>query len=81
MAPERFEHLLSLVRGKITKRTTNFRTPTPADHRFALTLRFFATGETQQLLSFTLRIRRTTVSDIISETCEAIYDSLKDTYL
>ena len=39
------------------------------------------TGESQQSLSFTFRLGWTTVSDIMSETCIAVFDSLKDTYL
>ena len=46
-----------------------------------LPVRFLAKGISQQSLSFAFRIGKTTVSDILRETCEAIYHSLKDTYL
>ena len=39
------------------------------------------TGDSQQSLSFSFRVRKATVSKIISETCDAIYIVLKDTYL
>ena len=39
------------------------------------------TGDSQQSLSFSFRIGKATVSKIISETCDAIYTVLKDTYL
>ena len=44
-------------------------------------MRYLASGETQQSLSYSFRIGRTTVSNIISENCEAIFSSLKGTYL
>ena len=81
MTPDRFGHLLSLVRPKIEKQNTNFRKSIPAESRLALTLRFLASGESQQSLSYSFRIGRTTVSKIVSETCVAISDSLKDMYL
>lgn len=40
-----YDELLELVRPLITKRTTNFRAPIPADQRLALTLRFLAFGK------------------------------------
>ena len=52
----------------------------PAE-KLARILRFLATGESQQSLSFAFRIGRSTVTKIISKTCEAIYDSLRETYL
>ena len=46
-----------------------------------LPIRFLAKGISHQSLSFAFRIGKTTVSDTLRETCEAIYHSLKDTYL
>ena len=81
MSPERFQHLLSLVKPLIEKKDTKFRKCISAAERLALTLRFLATGDSQQSLSFSFRIGKATVSKIISETCDAIYTVLKDTYL
>ena len=39
------------------------------------------TGDSQQSLSSLFRIGKATISKIISETCEAIYTVLKNTYL
>lgn len=81
MSPERFEHLLSLVGPSIVKKDTNFRKAIPPAERLALTLRFLASGESQISLSFSFRIGRKTVSQIISETCAAIYTCLLETYM
>ena len=81
MTPACFGHLLSLVRPRIENQDTTFRKSIPAEARVALTLRLLASGESQQPLSYSYRIGRATVSTIVSETCEAISDSLKDLYL
>lgn len=81
MSPERFDHLLSLVEADITKQSTNCRQPIPAAERLCLTLRFLASGESQQPLSFAFRIGKSTVSGIVRETCEAICSALAPVYL
>ena len=81
MTPDYFGHLLSLMRPRIEKQDTTFRKSIPAEARLALTLRLLASGESQQPLSYSYRIGRATVSNSVSETCEAISDSLKDLYL
>ena len=81
MSPERFDHLLELVKPIIEKKDTNLRKSIPAAERLAITLCFLATGDSQQSLSFSYRLGKATVSKIISETCKAIYTVLKDPYL
>ena len=81
MTPDRFDHLLSLIKESITKKETRFRKPISAKERLSITLRFLATGESQQSLSFSYRIGRTPVSNIVTETSEAIYQALKTDYL
>ena len=58
---------------------TNF--VTAPRERLSITLRYLATGESQQSLSFSYRIGRITVSNILSEVCKAIFDCLKSEYL
>ena len=60
---------------------TQFRTAISAEERLIVSLRFLASGEDQQSLSFSFRIAKSTISQIIKETTEAIYSSLKDEYL
>ena len=81
MSPERFKHLLGLVSPLIAKKDTKMRAAISAEERLAVTLRFLATGDSQQSLSFSFRLGKTTVSNIIAETSEAIYEVLKDEYL
>ena len=80
MNPERFDHLLELVGDKIVKKDTRFRKSISAKERLAVTLKFLASGDAQQSISYSYRIGKSTVSKIIAETCEAIYQSL-DKYL
>ncbi|CAB4042367.1 Hypothetical predicted protein, partial [Paramuricea clavata] len=47
----------------------------PAE-RLPLTIRFLASGSSQTSMSFTYRVGRTTVSNIIRETCCALWEAL-----
>ena len=47
MSPERFDHLLTLVREQIEKKDTAFRKSFPAAGPLAITLRYLASGEAQ----------------------------------
>ena len=81
ITPERFDHLLSLVKEQIEKKDTRFRKSIPAAACLAIALRYLSpSGETQQSLSYSY-IGRSTVSNILSETCIAVYESLKNPYL
>ena len=81
MSPERFDALLTMVKLWIKEKDTSFRQAIPADERLALTLCFLASGDSQQSLSFSYRIGKATVSKIVSETCEVIFDVLKKNYI
>ena len=81
MLPERFDHLLSLLMPLISKKYAKFRKSIASNEHLALTLRFLASGESQISLSFQFWLGRATVSKIISECCEAIYQVLSEKYL
>ena len=81
MSPENFDYLLSIVGPHIRKNTTKMRQPIEAAERLALTIRYLASGNSQQSMSFAYRLGRTTVSNIIQDTCLAIWDALSETYL
>ena len=81
MSPERLDHLLSLIAPFITKERCRSRTPISASERLCLCLRYLATGETQQLLAFSFRIGRATVSKAVKETCHEIWEGLQGEFL
>ena len=68
MSPERFDHLVSLVRNNITK-SHYIREPISPEERFAVTLRYLATGDSQHSLGFLFKLGRSTVNGIINEVC------------
>ncbi|GLV37437.1 uncharacterized protein CBL_10597 [Carabus blaptoides fortunei] len=65
----------------IEKEDTNMRLSIPARERLTVTLRYLATGESYQSLMYSTRIPACTISKIIPECCEAIYNVLKDKHL
>ena len=81
ISPERFDHLLSLVSPIISKASTNYREPISAGACLAITVRFLASDESQQSLSLSYRMGKSTVSYIIRETCDAIYSVLSPMHL
>ena len=81
MSPEKFDHLLSIVGPHITRENTNFRKSIAANERLAVALRFLASMESQQSLSYSYRVGRSTISNIVRETCKVIYDGLAPNYL
>ena len=81
MSPERLEHLLNLIGPYMKTRRCRSREPISMKERLVLTLRFLATGDSQQSQSFNFRIGRSTVCLIIREVCAAIWKALNDVYL
>lgn len=81
MSPERFEHLLTLVGPLIAKKFCRSRKTISESERLLLTLRYLATGDSQQTHSFQFRIGKATISNILRETSEAIWSALKKDYL
>ena len=69
------------MKDKIARENTRFRKSISVEERLVLTLRYLATGMSQQSLSFAFRIGKSTVGKILAETYQELYDSLKDTYL
>ena len=81
MSPESFDALLRHVEPHISKENTRFRESVPASTKLAITLRYLASSESQQSLSWSFRLGRTTVSKIVREICEAIWKVLSSIYL
>ena len=81
MTSQRFEHLLSLVGPHLQRTTTKMREPISPAERLVLTLRFLASGDSQQSLCFSFRISWAAICTILSETCEKIWQVLSSSYV
>ncbi|XP_057206181.1 uncharacterized protein LOC130564252 [Triplophysa rosa] len=82
MSVEDFHFLLEKVAPHITKKDTHLRKAISPKDRLSVTLRFLATGETFNSLSFQYRIgSTTTLSRIVMETCSALTSVLREKYL
>ena len=46
-----------------------------------VTIRYLATGDSQQSQSFNFRLGKSTVCQIIKETCDGIWNALNETFL
>ena len=77
MLSERFDHLLSLVEEK-TKKQTNIREPISPVERLAITLRYLASGDSQQSIVFLFKVRHSPINKIVNEVCGALWDALQD---
>ena len=78
MPYQKFQELVRATEPKIIKQETCMRKSIEPSERVALAVRYLATGETFQSLSFQFRIGKTTISEIVMEVCAAIYNVLKD---
>ncbi|XP_025996764.1 uncharacterized protein LOC113005411, partial [Solenopsis invicta] len=77
MTVEDFNKLLTIVEPYIKKQEC-IREPIPPDIRLKICLRYLASGDSMKSLSYAFRVGHNTISKIVSETCEAIWISLKD---
>ena len=77
MSPDRFDHLLSLIAPIITK-NDSIRATIPPDERLTITLRFLASGGSEQALSNYFQVGKSTVSVIVDEVCDAIWNNLQE---
>ena len=81
MTPQRFELLLSLVGPHLQRTTTKMREPISPAEKLVLTLRFLASGDSQQSLYLLFRISRAATCTILSETCEKLWEVLSSSYV
>ncbi|XP_039281931.1 protein ANTAGONIST OF LIKE HETEROCHROMATIN PROTEIN 1-like [Nilaparvata lugens] len=81
MDMDTYIYLLELVTPHIKKENTCMRAAISPHERLTATLRFLATGRSYKDLEFTTIISKQLLSEIIPETCEAIYKVLKKDYL
>lgn len=81
MPHAKFLALVEVVGPLLTKEETHMRTSIAPSKRLALTIRYLATGEMFQPLSFQFRIGKSTVSQIVMEVCDGIYQVLGKQHL
>ncbi|XP_046386856.1 putative nuclease HARBI1 [Ischnura elegans] len=73
-----FMELLSKIKPQIDRKNTVMRECVSAEERLVVTLRYLATGRSLEDLKYSAAISPQLLSRIIPETCEAIYNSLKE---
>ena len=71
MSPVLFKYLLNVVGPVIAKKDARFRKAIPPAERLCLTLHYLAYGGSQQSLSFAYQIAKSTIINVIDETCLA----------
>lgn len=79
MSSTDFENLLCLIGPIISKNNTNYRDSIPAQERFAITLRFLATGDSYHSLMYLFKVSVPSISRIVPEVCNALIEVLKYT--
>lgn len=77
MTRDLYNELLALVGPKIKKQDFLRESISP-EIRLQLTLRYLASGDSMASIHYTFRVGKSTVANIIAETCEVIWDSLKE---
>ncbi|XP_067940367.1 uncharacterized protein [Watersipora subatra] len=81
MTRNTFDYILSKIKHRIEKQDTHLRESIPANMRLAVTLHYLAEGCSFNSIKYHWRIGKSTVSMIIHETCNALWDVLMPLYL
>ena len=77
MIPAKFEQLLSMMDPYLVKES-KFRQPTGAKERLCVTLKHLVSGDSHVSVGMSYRISPTTVGRVIKETCNVIWNVLKN---
>ena len=78
MSPDAFDHLAQLLQPVMQNQNTNFGQSICVKEKLVVTLRYLASGDSQQSLGWVHRIGKAT---IIKETTNAIWEVLEEVYL
>lgn len=78
MSEESFSYLLSKVEPMLTKKDTVMRCALAPKLKLHVVLYYLATGNSFRSLSHFFRVSKASISVMLPEVCEAIYQALKD---
>ena len=81
MTPSQFHYLLNELRSRISKTDTTFRKSIDPGLKLALTLRFLAAGDSQVSLSYAYRVSKSSVTLIIGDVLDALWDCFHKKFL
>lgn len=76
MSTEDYEYLLNKIGSHIAKKDTNMRKCIPVQERFAIALRFLASGDSYTSLSYLFKVSIQTVSNCVNDVCKALVQEL-----
>ena len=69
MTTEFFEMIKTRLEPHLARQAINYRAPISVGKKLALTIRYLATGESYTLLSFQIRVGRSTIYKFLPEVC------------
>jgi hypothetical protein len=81
MTSHTFDYLLAIVGPRIRRQDTVMRKAIDPETRLCVTLHFLATGMNFNSLAYIYALGRKTVSDMVYDCCEALWDMLCPIYL
>ncbi|XP_049794256.1 uncharacterized protein LOC126203910 [Schistocerca nitens] len=81
MSVNSFEMLLNMIGETTSKRNTKMRECISAEEKLAVTLRHLGTGNSMRSLHFEFLLVRSTIADIIRDTCTSKWEMLKVEYM
>lgn len=81
MTPEMLQDLLHVLGPRIAKQDTMFRKSIGPEKRLMVTIRYLTSGANFHVLEDIFRIHHSTISKIVPEVCNAIWDCLAAKYV
>ena len=78
LPPELVDEVLQRIEHRIEKKTTFWRKPLSPGLRFAITLRYLASGDSYKSLQYDFRVANNTIAGIIPQVCDAIIAEFMD---
>lgn len=81
MSPATFEYLLAIVGPRIRRKDTQMRKTIDPETRLCVTLHHLSSGMNISNLAYIYALGRKTVSDIIYDCCQALWDMLSPIYM